>query len=61
MEESERKDDKNTLKHRNKLLTSTALAIALAGALAIGFPAKLDSAFAQNIRGSATGPTTAPG
>ena len=61
MRENERNDNKSTLGRRNKLLTGTALAIALAGALAIGSPAMLDSAFAQNIRGSATGPTTAPG
>jgi arylsulfatase len=43
------------------LLASTSLAAALAGAIAMAAATLSNVALAQNIRGSATGPTSAPG
>ena len=53
--------NKSARKHRGVLHASTSLAAALAGAIAMGAVTLSSVALAQNIRGSATGPTTAPG
>jgi arylsulfatase len=60
MAESE-SGNKSARKHCGVLLASTSLTAALAGAIAMATVTLSNVALAQNIRGSATGPTTAAG
>ena len=54
-------ESRNARKHRDVLLASTTLVAALTGAIAMATVTLSSVALAQNIRGSASGPTTAPG
>ena len=54
-------ESRSAQKHRDVLLASTTLVAALTGAIAMATVTLSCVALAQNIRGSATGPTTAPG
>ena len=56
-----KRETRSARKHRNVLLGSTTLVAALTGAIAMATVTLSSVALAQNIRGSATGPTTAPG